>query len=34
MGLEEGFQMKNQPWDEFLNLKIKLNVIVSDCFAL
>lgn len=34
MGLEEVFRMKNQPWDEFFNLKIKLNLIVPDCFLL
>lgn len=34
MEFEEIFQIKGQPWDEFLNLKIKPNLIVPDCFLL
>lgn len=34
MGFEEVFQMKNWRWDEFLHLKINLNLIVPDCFPL
>lgn len=34
MEFEEIFQIKGQPWDEFLNLKIKPNLIVPNCFLL